>query len=268
MSESARARARRPRHVTPPPAVALALLALVGFWWAATGATIAMQRDALTRGVGLGVATALAALGAALLHGARGETTAGAAFRSFAGGALLWAWLTALFYGAWVTGVRPAAVASGGPSVALAVQAIGATLYADLLALAVIAGVVRLTWRAPNRVGLWALVVFWGAHQTAKLNVFFGVRHAGAEFLPPDLGHLTLFFGPAANSPLLPATVAALAAIALLLGRRAARAPTPFVRAGSALLGALVVLALLEHALLGVDVTVPLWDAFLRARNA
>jgi hypothetical protein len=50
--------------------------------------------------------------------------------------------------------------------------------------------------------------------------------------------------------------------------RRARVARTPFARTAHALLAALAALALVEHALLGVDVAVPLWNVFLRARGA
>jgi putative photosynthetic complex assembly protein 2 len=268
VAESASAVARRePGPVASSHALAAGLFAVVVFWWAATGLTIAMQRDALTRTASALAATALAVLAVRLLARAREERTGGAAFRSFLGGALLWAWVSTLFYGGWVTGLRPAEVSVGGPSVRLALEAIGATLYADLLALAAIALAVGVTRRGPNRVGLWTLLLFWGAHQTAKLNVFFGVRHAGAEFLPPDLAHLERFFGPARNSALLPVTVLLLAALVGGLALGAWRATTPLARTGRALLAALAALALLEHALLGVDAALPIWELFLRARG-
>jgi putative photosynthetic complex assembly protein 2 len=97
--------------------------------------------------------------------------------------------------------------------------------------------------------------------------VFFGVRHAGAEFLPPDLAHLERFFGPARNSALLPVTVLLLAALVGGLALGAWRATTPLARTGRALLAALAALALLEHALLGVDAALPIWELFLRARG-
>lgn len=268
LASSAAVRGAGPRaRLASAGALGAALLAVVVFWWAATGVTIAMQRDALTRGLSLVAATALAVGALRLVRAERDETTPAAAARSFAGGALLWGWLSTLFYGAWVTGIRPGTVVEGGPSLPLAAQAIAATLYADLLAVAVLLLVAWLGWRRPNQVGLWTLALFWGAHQTAKLNVFFGVRHAGAEFLPRSLAHLELFFGPARNSPLLAPTVALLAALTLALAVRAVRARSPFARTGAALLAALASLALLEHVLLGVDATLPIWDAFLRARG-
>jgi putative photosynthetic complex assembly protein 2 len=248
--------------------LAVGLLAVVAFWWAATGVTIAMQRDGFTRAASAVAATLLAGWALRLLARARDERTPGSAFRSFAGGALLWGWVSTLFYGGLVRGVPAAGTAAGGgPSVALAREAIAATLYSDLLSLAVIALVVRLTWWAANRTGLWSLLLFWGAHQTAKLNVFFGVRHAGAEFLPADLAYLERYFGPARNSPLLPVTVAALAALTGWLGYRAWRSTSPFARTACAMLATLAALALVEHAVLGLEAALPLWNVFLRARG-
>jgi putative photosynthetic complex assembly protein 2 len=252
-------------------ALAAALVAVVGFWWAATGLTIAMQRDGATRAVSAVAATVLAAYAVKLVADARRVCTPAGATRSFAGGALLWAWVSVLLYGGWVTGLPPdpttAAAVGSAPSAALAVHAVGATLYSDLLALALIAAMAALTWRAPNRTGLWSLVIFWAAHQTAKLNVFFGVRHAGAEFLPAGLAHLEHFFGPPRNSPLLAPTVAALALVAGALAYRAWAAHSAFRRTACALLAALTALALVEHALLGASFALPLWSTFLRARG-
>jgi putative photosynthetic complex assembly protein 2 len=254
--------------LTPSRALAAGLLAVVAFWWAATGVTIAMQRDGLTRAASAVAATLLAAWAVRVLLRARDERTPGSAFRSFAGGALLWGWVSTLFYGGVVRGVPDTgAPAAAGPSLALAGEAIAATLYSDLLSIGVILLVARLTWGSPNRVGLWSLLLFWGAHQTAKLNVFFGVRHAGAEFLPADLAYLERYFGPARNSPLLAVTVAALAALAAWLGYRAWRAPSPFARTACAMLATLTALALLEHAVLGLEAALPLWNMFLRARG-
>lgn len=260
------ARASRARRV--PRALAVPLLAVVGFWWAATGVLIAMQRDEWTRGLSLLASTALAAYGARLLVATRDQRTPMAACRAFAAGALLWAWVSTLFYGGWVTGLQPGAGAGGSaPSLALAVEAVGATIYADLLSLGLIGMAVLATWRARNQMSVWTLLLFWGAHQTAKLNVFFGVRHAGGEFLPRDLAFLERYFGPPANSLLLPVTVAALGVLTAVLAVRAWHARTPYLRAAYALLAVLATLAMVEHALLGVDVALPLWNVFLRARG-
>ena len=48
---------------------------------------------------------------------------------------------------------------------------------------------------------------------------------------------------------------------------RAVRARSAFERQGAAILGVLLALAVLEHALLGVRGGPPLWELFLRARG-
>jgi len=249
--------------------VVLVSLALVaGFWWLATGLVVALQRDGPTRAAAAVIATALAALGAKLLWDARAVTTPRGARLSFVGGALLWAWVAVSFYGGWVVGPAPATILpAGGPSWALAAAAMRATAYNDALSLAVLFGAAAITRAGANRVGLWALALFWGAHQLAKLNVFFGVPNPGVRFLPEHLAFLEAFFGPRRLLVLLPLTVVALAALTVWLGVRAWRAPTPFRRHAAALLMVLAALAALEHALLATTFDVPLWELFLRARG-
>ena len=260
-------RARAPEPRATGGGMLQALVVVCGFWWFATGITIAMQRSEETRLAGALIATALGAAGLWLLVAARDEETPRGALRSFLGGALLWGWVSALFYGGWVMGPH---LGDGGTQLSMwemARRAEGATLYSDLLALALIVVAVRLTRGAPNRVGLWTLVLFWGAHQTAKLNVFFGVRNAGAEMLPTRLAFLRSFFGPAHNSPLLPVTLLALAMLAVWLFWRARASDSAFRRQANLLLAILVALALLEHVVLGINGSLPLWEMFVRMRE-
>jgi len=239
---------------------------VVLFWWAATGLTLAMQHGDAARMVSLLATTALAALGMTLVAATRDTRTPGAAQGAFIGAALLWWWTATLFYSGW--GVDAAVVAPAGPprSLALALQAIRATWRPDMVGVAIIAAVATLVWRRPNRVALGVLLAFWGTLQAAKLNVFAGVRHPGTELLPQRLAGLASFFGPPRNSLLLPITIVGLAGLTLWLGRRAARDGDPFVRSASALTAVLLALAVVEHAALGVDASLPLWDLFLRLR--
>ncbi|MBV9880386.1 MAG: DUF3623 family protein [Gemmatirosa sp.] len=258
--------------VSPPAAwviaapLARSALLVVAFWWGATGLTLAMQRGDLARLASLVATSALAIVAMRLVLGTRDVRTAAAARRAFLAAALLWWWTATLFYLGW--GVAEAGPPAGPPrSVALALQAIAATWRADVVALAVIAGVAWLVWRRPNRVALWALLVFWATLQTAKLNVFAGVQHAGAELLPDRLTGLRTFFGPARNTTLLPVTIVALAVLGAWLAVRAWRARDGFQRHAAALLAVLLALAVVEHAMLGVDATLPFWDPFLRMRG-
>lgn len=279
-----------PRTARRPFAGLGVALAVVAFWWATTGTLVAAQHSAATRVAALALSTALAVVGTWLVARMRDAGTARGATWSFFGGALLWLWVATLLYGGWVVGAAPAALgnsalgasalggsafgdfalgvhAPGGVTLRIVAHAIAATLYSDLLGLATIALAAWLTRRSANRTGLWALALFWTAHQAAKLNVFLGVRHPGVEFLPPYLQHLARYFGPAVNSPALPATVAALLLLAMWLTRRARRATTTGARRAAWLLATLATLAAVEHVWLGLSAPPAPWALFLRARG-
>lgn len=244
------------------PSLAGSSIIVLAFWWIATGVTFAMQRGPRVSAAILLAASLAACAGAAIIHRSRDDDTPRGARTAFLGAALVWWWTAALFYSGW--GVDLSASISAPPrSMSLALAAIVATLRPDLFALAALVVIGALVVRRRNTVALGAFAVFWLTLQTAKLNVFFGVRNAGVDLLPTRLAGLGAFFGPPHNSPLLLATNLALVIGLVVLLSRAYRARRPFARHSATLLGTLVALALLEHVLLGVDFRAPLWDAFL-----
>ena len=220
-----------------------------------------MQRSAVTSMVSVVVASLFALVGAVLVVRTRDETTVRSARLAFLGSALIWWWCSTLFYAGF--GMRIADnIASGPRTLTLAVQAIDATLRPDLFGVLALLLVGMTVWRRPNRVALWMLLTFWGTLQTAKLNVFMGVRNSGIDWLPDHLVGLSRYFGPPQNSPLLPATIALLTIGFLIVTVRAWNAPGAFRTHMLAMIAFLLSLALLEHALLGVNLTPPLWDIF------
>ena len=244
-----------------PPRLSASLGLVLGYWWVATGLTIAVQQRDATRVLALWITSALAILGVALVVRSRDDTTPQAARQAFFGAALIWWWGAAIFYGG--VGLRLPSVAAGAHgSAELAWHAIAATARADLLMVAALALLTVLVWCRPNRVALWTLAAFWGTLQTAKLNVFFGVRNSGAEMLPAHLTGLSVFFGPPRNSALLTPTLLLLTALAIWLVRRTIYARSPFVRHAMGMMSLLLVLALVEHVALGVPMRLPLWDVF------
>jgi len=258
----AQARPARVRGGRTWRAVALVL----AFWWAATGLLIALQRSAGSR-VGALVLTLVAApLGLWLVVRARRAWTERAAVASFFGGALLWTAVSAAFYGGWVVGPTIGAPRAG-DALARATDAIVATSYSTVFAAALLLTAVLATRRAPNRLGILTFATFWAAHELAKLNVFAGVLSPGVHFLPDYLGHLQRYFGPARNSALLPASVALLTGSGVALLVRARRDGDPGRRLGAVLLAALLLLAALEHALLGSPRDPGWWNAFLAWRE-
>ena len=235
------------------------------FWWAATGFTFAMQASPSAIVVSLVTSALLAAVGLVFVVRSRTDVTARGARIAFLGSALLWWWCAVVFYAGW--GVRLAGMNATqtipARSWSLAIDAIAATWRADALGVAILALVFATVRRSPNRAAFWSLSIFWGTLQTAKLNVFFGVRNAGIELLPPHLAGLGAFFGPSLNSPLLVITLLALAALLLYLGNRVRHATSTFERHAGAMLLMLVALAFLEHAVLGASAALPLWNFFM-----
>ena len=152
-----------------------------------------------------------------------------------------------------------------GPSPRLLLLAAAATAWNEVAAALALGLAFAVSGR--NGVGWITVGTFFACDQLAKLNVFLGVANPGVHFLPEHLGFLVAYFGPPVNSPLLPVSVLVLGGCAAWCLWRAARAAHPYAREASALLAVLVGLAALEHVLLGLDVQLPLWDAFLKARG-
>jgi putative photosynthetic complex assembly protein 2 len=246
--------------------VGRAALRLILFWWLATGLIVATQRDALTRAIAAGIALAVAVFGLRLVWSTRDDVTPRGAQLAFIGGAFLWIFVQTAFYGGWIVGPELAIPASAGPSAWLAIHAIGATAWNEVASAAALAYCVTVYQRNPVA---WLTVgTFWGTDQLAKLNVFLGVANPGTHFLPEQLYFLIAYFGPQRNSPLLPVSVVVLAGLAAWLFRRVLRDGHGFRREANALLAWLLTLAALEHLMLGLPVSLPLWDVFLQARGS
>ncbi|MDX2183475.1 MAG: DUF3623 family protein [Gemmatimonadaceae bacterium] len=243
---------------------------VLAYWWLATGLIFLIQRDPITRLFGVAAATALGAVGVWLVVSTRDSATPKGALRAWLGAALLWAWPATLLYAGLPAGPADAATralpyAQG--SWPMALDAIRATIANDVIGVLLLGVLVVLTIGHANRMSVWAYLLFWVVQQSAKLNIFFGVERAGAEFLPMHLRFLERFFGPSENSPLLGATIIVLSIVAALFAWQASRTKLGYLRNGLALLTAVLVLAVVEHLVIGGVFEAPLWKAFLDARG-
>jgi putative photosynthetic complex assembly protein 2 len=250
--------------------VARDVVVVLLYWWLATGVIFLIQRDPITRLAGIGLATGCAAVGWGLVVFGRDDATPRGSLRGFLGAALLWAWPQTLLYAGLPAGPSDAATralpfALG--SLPLAVEAVRATIVNDVIGVGVMVAIAAVTFRGAHRMALWTYATLWFVQQSAKVNIFFGVSHAGAEFLPKHLRYLARYFGPAENSPLLGATIIALTLIALLLGWRAAMAKPGYIRHASTLIVSVLALAVVEHLVIGGVFDAPLWRLFLDARG-
>lgn len=232
------------------------------FWWMATGLLFALQGGQAPHTVAQVISAGFAALGAFLVLHYRHEATARSAQLGFLGGALLWTWVQAGLYGGWLVGpdVLPAALATN--RVAFIGEAVRATLYNDLVGIAVLVATAAAARGARNKTAFYTVLFLFVALQTAKLNVFLGAVNQGADLLPPHLVFLSYYFGPPENNPLLPFTALFFAAVAWLLLRSVPRQADPHAGQVRTLLGTLAVLAAVEIALLGIPLRLPFWSGF------
>lgn len=230
------------------------LLFTVFVWWFATG--VILYLDGLPRrtfkwtmaGASVLCVAALAGLNASAAH-----TTPAAAYCAMSCALLVWAWQEVAFLLGYVTGPHRAPCPPGlrgWPRTRLAVAAVAH----HELALVVLAGaVLAATWEQPNQTGWWTYVILWAMRQSAKLNVFLGVRNLSESFLPEHLKYLQSYFARKPMNALLPVSVLCAAAVAWPLWQAAGQTVTPataYAVTSATLLAVLLSLAIVEHVFL------------------
>jgi putative photosynthetic complex assembly protein 2 len=231
-------------------------------WWFATGLILLLVRRPKASFRWSLLAAGVLAAGALWgLAAVRDEATAAGAYIGFACGVALWGFLELGFLTGIISGGRRHGCAAGCGGWRHFGHAIEAILHHELAIIAVGAAAAAICWGAPNAVGLWTFAVLWVMRQSAKLNLFLGVRNLGEEFLPPHLDYLKSYFRRRPINLLFPLSVTLPTIVAALLVR-AALAPeaSAFDVAGLLLVAALLALAVLEHWLLVLPVSMDaLW---------
>ncbi len=240
-------------------------------WWFGTG--VIMLVGALppraTRWSMLGVT---AVLGAALygLAAGRDDVTAGGAYLAFTCAMLVWAWQETGFLLGVVTGPRRAPCPAGARGWRRAGYALATILWHELAVAVLAAAVVGLTWKGANHVGTWTFLILWAMRQSAKLNLFLGVRNLSEEFLPARLRYLGSYFTRRPMNLLLPVSVAAAAVASWLVWQQATEPGLDAgVVTGHVLLASLLALGLLEHVFMVTPLpSTALWRWSLRSQPA
>jgi putative photosynthetic complex assembly protein 2 len=221
-------------------------------WWFSTG--LIMYLDGLPRRtfkwsfLGGSLLTLVALWG---LWATRNDTSVGGAYLAFTWGTLAWGWQEMSFYMGYVTGPRRQPCPEGCSGFAHFLHAVQTSLYHELAVVISAALVVALTWGGANQIGAWTFLIMWWMHQSAKLNVFFGVRNLSEEFLPENLQFLRSFLTKKPMNAFFPFSVTISTVIAAILFQRAfAVGATPFFAIGFSFLVFLMSLAILEHWML------------------
>lgn len=248
-------------HYLHPALYALAV------WWLSTGAILFLTGRP-RHYVGWIMVGGTGALAASLVGVAAtaGETTVMGAYAAFTCGLIAWGWQELSFYTGVVTGPHRAACPPGVGGWRRFRLGVAVTLWHELAIIATAAALLALTWNQPNKIALYTFVLLWGMRQSAKLNVFLGVRNLSEEFLPPHLNYLMSFFRRRRMNVLFPVSVTAATALAVLLVEATLLAATPAAAAGLAMLATLTVLGVLEHWFLVLPIRIDaLWRWSMRA---
>lgn len=221
-------------------------------WWFATGVILYLvRRPPSTFRWSLLAAGTLAVAALAGLYATRDQTTAAAAYLAFGCGVALWGFLELGFLTGIISGARRHGCQAGCSGWRHFLHAIDAILHHELAILATAVVVIAITWGAPNPIGGWTFLVLWVMRQSAKLNLFLGVRNLGEEFLPPHLKYLKSYFRHRRVNLLFPFSVTIPTVVAALLTRAALSAEAGvFELAGYLLVSTMLALAVLEHWLM------------------
>jgi putative photosynthetic complex assembly protein 2 len=248
----------------------LPILFALFVWWFSTGLIIYL--DGLPRRTfrySFAGTTALLLLSLYGLAATRNDTSIAGAYWAFTWGTLAWGWHEVSFYMGFVTGPRKTPCPEGCGGLRHFGHAIQTSLYHELAVIAAAAIVLALTWGGANQIGAWTFLIMWWMHQSAKLNVFFGVRNLNEEFLPEHLQFLRSFLTKKPMNIFFPISVTISTVItALVLMRAFAPDASDFQAIGFTFLGFLMALAILEHWLLVLPLPGTLWDWGLRSRAA
>jgi hypothetical protein len=129
--------------------------------------------------------------------------------------------------------------------------------------------VLAATWGGTNQTGMWTFLILWVMRQSAKLNVFLGVRNLNEGFLPDHLKYLQTYFTRRPMNRLFPVSVIISTLVAALIWQEANLAgKDAFEITALTFAATLLTLAVLEHWFLVLPLPFEtLWNWGLRSRK-
>jgi putative photosynthetic complex assembly protein 2 len=240
-------------------------------WWFSTG--VIMYLDGLPRKTfkwSIIGATILMVFSLWGVYASRSDASIVGAYCAFTCGLLAWGWQEISFYMGYVTGTRKQPCPEGCSGWKHFGHAIQTSLWHELAIIAMGIVIVDITWGSKNQIGMWTFMVLWWMHQSAKLNVFLGVRNLNEEFLPEHLQFLKSFLTKKPMNLLFPLSITISTVILVKLVQAAHEVHgSRFDAAGFCFLAMLMGLAIVEHWLLMLPLpAAALWGWSLKSRKA
>ncbi|WP_421694576.1 putative photosynthetic complex assembly protein PuhE [Aestuariivirga sp.] len=238
-------------------------------WWFATGLIFWLdQLPVRTFKWSVGAASLVLAAALFAIGALSGDTSLTGVYASFTAGVLAWGWQELSLYTGFVTGPRKQSCEAGCSGWRHFGHAIGVNLWHEIAIIVVAVSIAALSWGAANQWGLYAYLLLWAMHLSARLNVFLGVRNVSEDFVPAHMAVLKSFLTRKPMNLLFPVSVTAATIGSVLLFQEAISAPGEEDRAGWSLLAALASLAVFEHWMLMLPLPVEkLWQWSLPQRR-
>ena len=239
-------------------------------WWFSTGLIIYLDGlpQSTFRWSMIG-ATALLVFSLQQLQAIGPDVSIAGAYKGFTYGMLAWGWQEISFYLGYVTGPRPEGCKPGCNGWRHFLHALEVSLYHEIAIALTAAAIVATSWGEPNQVATWTFLVLWWMHESARLNVFLGVRNVSEQFVPAHLEFLKSFLRKRPMNLLFPVSVT-VSTIALVLLVQKAIAPgvDPGSAVGMVFVATMMGLAILEHWVLVLPLPFDaLWNWSLESHN-
>jgi putative photosynthetic complex assembly protein 2 len=247
--------------------LAIAVAYVLFVWWFSTGAVLLLVGLSARHEIWLKFGAAVLAVASlAGVAASSGDTDAASAYCAFTCAILLWGAVEITLLAGWITGPRPERCPSGvagAERVGFALQAIA---YHELLLIVAAGLVFAVTSEMPNQLGWWTFASLLVLRQSAKINLFLGVRTLNDELMPAHVDFLRSYFARKPMNWLFPISVTAATSAAAFLVVAAVTATSAFEELAFALLAVLVALGALEHWFMVLPVSVTdLWRWSVRA---
>jgi putative photosynthetic complex assembly protein 2 len=239
-----------------PPLIGAILL-----WWGATGIIIYVCRRKAWRPYAFGVVTLIQPLAFWQLWATRSSADVGGVFASFFWAVIIWGWLETGYYSGFVVGLKNLPeVTPDMPTGKRFKLAVAANLYHEISIIVLSLAVAIAGAGGVNEVGLWTFMILHWTHQSAKLNIFFGVNNLTTDYLPQNLRYMAQYFVKKPLNSFFPFSVTVSIIIATLLLLSAINAPTAGTITSQALLFILMTAAVLEHWWLVTPIPTKVWN--------
>ena len=229
-------------------ALAIAVPYVLFVWWFSTGTVLLLVGLSLRYGglLKAGAAILFVASLAGVATSSQATSTTGA-YCVFTCAILLWGAIEISLLAGWITGPRPEPCPYNCATIDRVWLALQATAYHEFALIATAGIVFALTSDAPNQLGWWTFAALLALRQSAKINLFLGVRTLNDELLPVQVNFLKSYFARKPINALFPVSVTLASAAAAGLAAAAVDAASNFDALCLSLLAALVALGALEH---------------------